>query len=109
VGHVRSSGMSRLSAVLIVYAALSATTGLANVGACAEQITQLRQAARLDHEPTPESVRQLQTYAQLRRAFFAASVPMSIAAFQSACPTASVVVRNHLRRRMTASEVAAES
>jgi hypothetical protein len=55
--------MSRLSAVLIVYAALSATTGLAN--ACAEQITQLRQAARLDHEPTPESVRQVQTYAQL--------------------------------------------
>jgi hypothetical protein len=57
--------MSRLSAVLIVYAALSATTGLANAGACAEQITQMRQAARLDHEPTPESVRQVQTYAQL--------------------------------------------
>jgi hypothetical protein len=65
LGHVRSRGMSRLSAVLIVYAALSATTGLANAGACAEQITQLRQAARLDHEPTPESVGQVQTYAQL--------------------------------------------
>ena len=36
--------MSRVSAVLIVYAALSATTGLAHAGACANQITQLRQA-----------------------------------------------------------------
>jgi hypothetical protein len=57
--------MSRLSAVLIVYAALSSTTGLAHAGACANQITQLRQAAQLGHQPTPESVRQAQTYAQL--------------------------------------------
>ena len=55
--------MSRLPAVLIVYAALSATTGLAHAGACADQITQLRQAAHLDHQP--ESVGQGQTYAQL--------------------------------------------
>jgi hypothetical protein len=57
--------MSRLSALLIVCATLSATTGLAHAGACADQITQLRQAAQLDHEPTPESVGQAQTYAQL--------------------------------------------
>jgi hypothetical protein len=57
--------MSRLSAVFIVCATLSATTGLAHAGACADQITQLRQAAQLDHEPTPESVGQAQTYAQL--------------------------------------------
>ena len=57
--------MSRLSAVLIVWATLSATTGLAYAGACADQITQLRKAAQLDHEPTPESVGQAQTYGQL--------------------------------------------
>jgi hypothetical protein len=57
--------MSRLSAVLIVCATLSATTGLAHAGACADQITQLRQAAQLDHEPTPKSVEQAQTYVQL--------------------------------------------
>ena len=57
--------MSRLSALLIVCATLSATTGLAHAGACADQITQLRQAAQLDHEPMPESVGQAQSYAQL--------------------------------------------
>jgi len=38
--------MRRLSAVLIVCATLSAT-GLANAGACTEQIKQLRQAAHV--------------------------------------------------------------
>ena len=57
--------MSRLSAVFIVSATLSATTGLAHAGACADQITQLRQAAQLGHKPTPEAVRQAQSYAQL--------------------------------------------
>src|SRR5258708_17069448 len=57
--------MSRLSALLTVCATLSATTGLARAGACPDQITQLRQAAQLDHEPTPESSGQAQTYAQL--------------------------------------------
>jgi hypothetical protein len=57
--------MSRLSAVLIVCATLSATAESAHAGACAEQITQLRQAAQLAHQPTPESVRLAQTYAQL--------------------------------------------
>ena len=46
-------------------AILSATTGLAHARACAEQITQLRQAGQLDHEPTPERARQAQTYDQL--------------------------------------------
>jgi hypothetical protein len=57
--------MSRLSAVLIVCATLSATTGLAHAGACADQTTQLRQAAQIGHQPTPETVGQAQTYAQL--------------------------------------------
>jgi hypothetical protein len=35
--------MSRLSSLLIVCAALSAGTGLAQAGTCADQITQLRQ------------------------------------------------------------------
>jgi hypothetical protein len=54
--------MSRLSSLLIVCAALSAGTGLAHAGACADQ---LRQAVQLDHQPTPETVRQVQTYGQL--------------------------------------------
>jgi hypothetical protein len=76
--------MSRLFAILIVYATLSATTGLAHAGACADQIAQLRQAVRpsavdpatrptapqsieaqLHHQPTPGTVGQGQTYAQL--------------------------------------------
>jgi hypothetical protein len=57
--------MRRLSAVLIICATLSATTGLAHAGACSDQIRQLRQAAQLSHEPTPESVNQAQTYGQL--------------------------------------------
>ena len=56
--------MSRLSS-LIVCAALSAATGLAHAGTCANQITELRQVAQLDHQPTPETVRQVQTYTQL--------------------------------------------
>ena len=39
--------MGRLSTVLIVCATLSATTGLAHAGACADQITQLRQQRSL--------------------------------------------------------------
>ena len=57
--------MSRPSAVLIVCAALGATTGLAHAGACSNQIAQLRQAAQVDHEPTPESVNQSKTFDQL--------------------------------------------
>jgi hypothetical protein len=57
--------MGRLSTVLIACATLSATTGLAHAGACADQITQLRQAAKLGHQPTSESVWEVQTYAQL--------------------------------------------
>jgi hypothetical protein len=61
----RSNGMSRLSSLLIVCAALSAGTGSAHAGTCTDQITQLRQVAQLDHQPTPETVRQVQTYTQL--------------------------------------------
>jgi hypothetical protein len=76
--------MSRVFAVLIACATLSATTGLAHAGACAGQIIQLRQAARgtaadpgaaptapqsieaqLHHQPTPASVGRGQTNAQL--------------------------------------------
>ena len=61
----RSNGMSRLSSLFIVCATLSAGTGSAHAGTCANQITQLRQVAQLDHQPTPETVRQVQTYGQL--------------------------------------------
>jgi hypothetical protein len=61
----RSNGMSRLSSLFIVCVTLSAGTGLAHAGTCADQITQLRQVAQLDHQPTPETVRQVQTYGQL--------------------------------------------
>jgi hypothetical protein len=61
----RSKDVSRLSAVLIICATLSATTDSAHAGACADQIKELRQAAQLGHEPTLESVGQGQTYAQL--------------------------------------------
>jgi hypothetical protein len=57
--------MSRLSAALILCAALIASTGLAYAGPCTDQIRQLRQAAQAGHEPTPESVWQVQTYDQL--------------------------------------------
>jgi hypothetical protein len=57
--------MRRLSTALIVCAALSTTTGLAHAGDCADRIRELRQAAQLAHYPTPESVGQAQTYAQL--------------------------------------------
>jgi hypothetical protein len=51
--------MGRLSAVLIVFAALTATKDLAHAGACADQLTQLRQAAKLGHQPLPDSVWQI--------------------------------------------------
>jgi hypothetical protein len=63
--------MSRLSFLFIVCATLSAGTGSAHAGTCADQITQLRQVAQLDNQPTPETVRQVQTYGQL---MFAAAV-----------------------------------
>ena len=54
--------MRRLSTVLFVCAILSGTTGLAWAGACTGHIRELRQAAQLAHQPTPESG---QTYGQL--------------------------------------------
>jgi len=57
--------MRRLSIVLFACAILSGTTGLAWAGACTDHIKELRQAAQLTHQPTPESVGQSQTYGQL--------------------------------------------
>jgi hypothetical protein len=57
--------MKRLCLLLGVCAVLNATTGLAHAEACGDQIKQLRRTAQLDHEPTPESVTQSKTYAQL--------------------------------------------
>ena len=57
--------MRRLSAVLIVWATLTTTTGLAHAGACVDQLTTLQQAPQLSHQPMPESVRQAQTYSEL--------------------------------------------
>ena len=63
--------MRRLSTVLFACAILSGTTGLAWAGACTDNIKELRQAAQLAQQPTPESVGQAQTYGQL---MFAAAI-----------------------------------
>jgi hypothetical protein len=57
--------MCRLSTLLFACAILSGTTGLAWAGACTDHIKELRQAAQLAHERTPESVGQAQSYGQL--------------------------------------------
>jgi hypothetical protein len=57
--------MRRLFTVLFVCAILSGTTGMASAGTCTDSIKNLRQAAQLSHQPTPESVSQAQTYQQL--------------------------------------------
>jgi hypothetical protein len=54
--------MRRLSALFVVCAILGETSGLAYAGACADQITQLRQATPLGHQPMAW---QGWTYAQL--------------------------------------------
>jgi hypothetical protein len=57
--------MTRLSALLIVCAALIVATGSADAATCADQIARLRQVAQLDHQPSPESTSRIQSYAQL--------------------------------------------
>jgi hypothetical protein len=57
--------MRRLSALLVVCGILGATTGFAYAGACADQITQLRQATQLGNQSVPESAWQGRTYARL--------------------------------------------
>jgi hypothetical protein len=57
--------MRKLSSVLFVCAILNGTTGMASAGTCTDSINNLRQAAQLGHQPTPESVSQAQTYHQL--------------------------------------------
>ena len=66
--------MGRPSAMLIVCAALSTTTGLAHARGCVGQIMQLQQAAQLDHQPMPESVPQAKSYDQL---LFAADLALA--------------------------------
>ena len=61
----RSKTMDRLFTLLFVCAILSGTTALAQAGACADNIKELRQTAQRTHQPTPESVSQAQTYAEL--------------------------------------------
>jgi hypothetical protein len=61
----RSKTMRRLSTVLFACAILSAMTGVAWAGACTDHVKELRQAAHLAHQPTPEWVGQAQTYGQL--------------------------------------------
>jgi hypothetical protein len=61
----RSKTMRQLSTVIFVCVILSAMTGLARAGACTDHLKQLRQAAHLAQQPTPEWVGQAQTYGQL--------------------------------------------
>jgi hypothetical protein len=46
-------------------ATVSVTTGLVQAVSCSDQIADLRKAARLSHQPIPETVWQAQTYAEL--------------------------------------------
>lgn len=55
-------------------ASLGVTTGPAHAASCSDQIADLRQAALLNHQPTPETVWQAQTYAQL---MFAADLTLA--------------------------------
>jgi hypothetical protein len=57
--------MRGLCTVLFVCVILNGATGLARAGACAEHVRDLRQAAELAHQPTPESISQSQSYGQL--------------------------------------------
>jgi hypothetical protein len=57
--------MRGLYIVLFVCVILNGTTGLARAGACAEHIRDLRRAAELAHQPTPESISQIHSYGQL--------------------------------------------
>jgi len=57
--------MRCLTALLIFCAALSVMPDFAHAGACTAKITLLRQAAQRSHEPMPDSVSHVQTYAQL--------------------------------------------
>jgi hypothetical protein len=57
--------MRQLSTVLFICTILSGTTGMALAGTCTDSIKDLRQAAQVGHQPTPESVSRAQTYHQL--------------------------------------------
>ena len=60
-----SKTMRRLSILLFIFAILSGTADLARAGVCGDNTRDLRQAAQLAHRPTPESVSQAQTHAEL--------------------------------------------
>jgi hypothetical protein len=55
-------------------ATVSVTTGPAHAASCSYQIAELRQAALLNHQTTPETVWEAQTYAQL---MFAADLALA--------------------------------
>jgi hypothetical protein len=63
--NTRSKTVRQLFTLLFVCAILSGTTGIASAGTCTDSIKNLRQAAQLGHQPTPESVSRAQTYQQL--------------------------------------------
>jgi hypothetical protein len=61
----RSKIMRRLFTVLVACTILTGATRLAQAGACADHIKELRQTAQLAHKPTPESIGPGQSYGQL--------------------------------------------
>ena len=60
-----SKPMRRQSILLFIFTILSGTADLARAGVCGDNTRDLRQAAQLAHRPTPESVSQAQTHAEL--------------------------------------------
>jgi uncharacterized protein YjiS (DUF1127 family) len=60
-----SKTIRQLSILLFTFAILSGTADLARAGVCRDDTRDLRQEAQLAHRPTPESVSQAQTHAEL--------------------------------------------
>jgi hypothetical protein len=63
--HYGSNTQPRTGVRHDALAAISMTTSSAHDASCSDQIADLRKVARLNHQPTPETVWQAQTYGQL--------------------------------------------
>ena len=80
-------------------------SGLTHFAACSDQIARLRQAALANHEPTPETVWQAHSYAQL---MFAADLALAeaddAAGSEDECLLAARHANNELQPTSTASK-----
>ena len=88
-----------------VLATASVTTGQTDAAACSDQIAGLRQAALVNHQPTPETVWQAHSYAQL---MFAADLALAEAKDEvgnkDECLLAARRANDELQRTLTAAK-----